>query len=374
MSRATRVAAAALLPLLLGACAQYLPWTTQPGPADIDRMVADDDYGEALAALQRIPADAPDAALLRAKRLQVRARAARYAAARLAAAGEQEQRGNWHRAEEILRDALKHDPGATDLKAMLRELQARRVRRERELERTMLIARGEWLSRVIPAREELRRIASFGLLDRLRLARLDWERRDVAKELLSAGSQALRDGQFEDARRCLTLSRKLEDTPPVQAALARLAARRDQELREEERARQRSREAELRRRETRLHDKVQEAIAEGDWHRAQVDLKRLMKLAPGNRELVTLKEALDEAVAARIRQLLDQGNGLYRRGHIRQAKDAWEAVLALDPNQPQAQANVKRAQRVLDKLRELKEQAPAKPPVPKPAGPTKPAP
>ncbi len=368
MNRRSGTFAPVLLALLLGACAQFAPWTSgRPTPAGIDRLVADNRYGDALATLRDIPADAPDAAALRAKRLQVRAQAARYAARRLAAAGREEQAGNWHHAEEILRDTLDHDPGAKGVQAMLRNLHARRVRRVQELERRILVARAEWLSRVVPARNELKRIASFGLLDRLRLAELDHERRKVAKELLAAGTGEMRIGELDDAQHCLTLSQALHDTPPVRTALEQLARRRQEQQRLEELAKQRSREQDLRRRKARLHDQIQEAIAEGKWHKAQTDLRRLMKLDPGNRELAGLKKALDEAVAVRIRQLLDKGNALYRKGLIREAKTAWEAVLALDPKQQQAQANVKRARRVLNKLRELKQQAPKTPPVPTPA-------
>jgi tetratricopeptide (TPR) repeat protein len=179
----------------------------------------------------------------------------------------------------------------------------------------------------------------------------------------------MRIGELDDAQHCLALSQALHDTPPVRTALEQLARRRQEQQRLEELAKQRSREQDLRRRKARLHDQIQEAIAEGKWHKAQADLRRLMKLDPGNHGLTGLKKALDEAVAVRIRQLLDKGNALYRKGRIQEAKTAWEAVLALDPKQQQAQANVKRAERVLNKLRELKQQAPktAPPPTREPA-------
>ena len=365
MSRRSAALAPALLTLLLAACAQFAPWTSgQPSPKGIDRLVAGNHYGDALAALRDIPADAPDAAALRAKRLQVRAQAARYVARRLAAAGKAEQAGNWHHAEEILRDTLDHDPGAKEVQTTLRNLHARRVRRVQELERRMLVARGEWLSRVMPARKELKRITSFGLLDRLRLAELDYERRKVAGELLTAGTSAMHIGELDDAQHCLALSRTLNDTPPVRTALERLTRRRQEQQRLEELAQQRNREQDLRRRKARLHDRVQKAIADSEWRKAQASLQKLMKLDPDNRELTSLKKALDEAVAVRIQQLIDKGNALYRQGHIQEAKTAWEAVLALDPEQQQAQANVERARRVLHKLRELKQQAPKTPPAP----------
>ncbi|GBE10577.1 tetratricopeptide repeat protein [bacterium BMS3Bbin12] len=365
MNRRNGALAPVLLALLLAACAQVAPWTSgRPAHEGIERLIADDRYGDALAALRNIPPDAPDAAELRAKRLQVRAQAARYAARRLAAAGKAEQAGNWHQAEKILRDTLDHDPGAKDVRTTLHNLHARRVHRVREIEHRMLIARGEWLSREIPARKELKRITSFGLLDRLRLAELDYERRKVAEKLLAAGTDAMRTGELDDARQCLTLSQTLNDAPPVRTALERLARLRQEQQRLEEVAQQRNREQDLRRRKARLHDQVQEAIADGEWRKAQASLRKLMKLDPDNRELTSLKKALDEAVAVRIRQLLDKGNALYRQGRIREAKTAWEAVLALDPEQQQAQANVKRARRVLNKLRELKRQAPKTPPAP----------
>ncbi|HQU15554.1 MAG: hypothetical protein B7Z66_00720 [Chromatiales bacterium 21-64-14] len=355
-----------LILVLLAGCAQFGTLTAQrPTPQHIAHLLAHQQYGQALAALQNIPAGTPDAATLRVMRLQAQAQAERYEQQQLEAAHREERAGNWRHAEKTLRDALGRYPGAP-LRSALDTLHERRVRRIQEIDRDLLVAWGQWLNTALPAREELKRIAPFSLLDQLRIKQLEFERQNAAEGLTACGRDALRADHLSEASRCLTLAQQLQDTPAVRQALGQLAEKSADRARQEALEKQRSLEEALRRRQADLRNLVQDAIANGEWQQARVSLTKLMALDKGNQELARLKRALDEAVAVRIQQLLDQGNMLYREGKIQKAKDVWDAVLALDPEQQQARANVQRAQRVLNKLRELQEQS-AKPAPPTPS-------
>ena len=93
----------------------------------------------------------------------------------------------------------------------------------------------------------------------------------------------------------------------------------------------------------------------GQLQKAQQIVPQLVKIDPNNPEVQKLQQQLSETVSAKVDTMLKRGSQLYRIEKVAEAKKVWEEVLELDPSNKQAQAGVKRAERVLERLRLLEE-------------------
>ncbi|GAK57765.1 flp pilus assembly protein TadD [Candidatus Vecturithrix granuli] len=90
-------------------------------------------------------------------------------------------------------------------------------------------------------------------------------------------------------------------------------------------------------------DQVNKAIA---------SFEKAKKNDPKNAEAA---QYLKKAMARReelIQQHLKQGTEYFRREQLQEAMREWNAILALDPNHPQALNNKERTQKMLDALQE----------------------
>lgn len=168
--------------------------------------------------------------------------------------------------------------------------------------------------------------------------------------------------QARQARERLdALAGPIRESSRWHAAMARLRdarSRRDRLVRlkiQKAREESRRRETERRRQEARrLHEQAQEAMRQGDLRRARRTLARLEEVDSGHEELAALRHAVEEAISAKVQELLGRGNALYRDGAFAEAKAVWEAALELDPGDEKVKPHVERAERVLGRLRELK--------------------
>lgn len=336
--------------LLLAACATYpknIPLTEQ----QIDAWLAEQNYGRALAELERIPVDNPQYPQLLVKRDQVRDRARDYEAAVLALARDLVEEQELGAALLELRLALTNYPQSKQLAQEQELLLSRSQLAQREINDQLLVAKVQRLFEELSLQRRLARLDPDYPVSRITDLRtqLDYS----TGELLECGQHAMRDGKLELAGLCLTLAKRIQDTQLTRTALASLE---QQQTRQKKATRSRvlrSQDINRRQQVEQLLVRSNEALARDDLRDARQSLKELLTIAPDNAEALTLRAAVDAALDARLEELLRQGNQLYRSGNIEQAKRAWEEGLLIDPEHAQLRTNVQRAERVLQNLEEL---------------------
>ncbi|MFQ5656600.1 MAG: hypothetical protein ACE5G5_03600 [Candidatus Methylomirabilales bacterium] len=335
-------------------CASMFP-RGQVTVQSVDELVAAEEYGIALEMLQEVPKTHPEYRALRNKIRQVQARAATYERTTLNRARRKMEEGDWSGALREVDNALDKFPSSVALKKGRKELLRKQAERIRALQTQMLIAEGKWLAEEGPLREELARVAPDDLGARWRLWSTRKEREKTARKLYELGKDAMSGGSIELAKECLALAERLDPPPAIKEEVVQL---RWEIARREERARlekQRARAEERRQEFKRLTRLAKQAMERGEFQTARGILSELIERDPGNAEVRELYEQLNKTVSAKVGPMLERGTILYREGKIEEAKKIWIAVLELDPSHVEAQARVERANRVLEKLRRLKE-------------------
>ena len=381
----------------------------QVTPQQIDQLVAQEEYGEALDLFNLVPITHPQYALFQKKLADVKKRAAAYEKTVLKNMRAKIKKGNWSGALDEVDTAIDKLPSSIALKQGREELLRKRAQRIDQLETEILITKGKWLAQDAPLHEQLSHVESQDVFDKWRTSRKKSEVEETAAELYECSERAMKDNNLEQARTCLTLAETLDASEKMKAAAKERRqeiAKREKQARKEKhkgdferlatQAKQAMNKGQLRRsrrivsqlakidpdnpevqklqqrlnslknkkrvrKEKRQQDyerlakQAQEAMDKGELRKAQQIVPELVKIDPDNPEVQKLQQQLSETVSAKVDTMLKRGSQLYRKEKIAEAKKVWEEVLELDPSNKQAQAGVKRAERVLERLRLLEE-------------------
>lgn len=317
-------------------------------------------YGHALDTLSSVDPTDPQYQQAAEKRKEVEALAARYEQEVRRKTRADLDKGKWAQALDSYDEALNRLPKSAVIKDGLAQLHQEQEEELDRLELERLIAQGEWLKETLPTYQQIARVDPRNRNASQRLEKKRSEAEEVASELALYGNKALANDNLEIADRTLGLAAALSDAPAIGESLKKLRQQQSQvnakARAEQEKRRQRSEAA--RQSKNRLINeqlkKYRTAFVQKDFISARKHLKALQKADPGNPKWKELTTVLEQATKEEVERLFDNGVSAYSRGHFEQAATLWRKVLTINPEHKQAQENLERAERVLDKLNELK--------------------
>ena len=81
----------------------------------------------------------------------------------------------------------------------------------------------------------------------------------------------------------------------------------------------------------------------------------MLKQRPGDKALLDEQQRLADSLVIEVARATALGEAYYSEGNIEYALTAWQAALPLAPSDAQLLANIERAQRILDKVKTLRE-------------------
>lgn len=261
-----------------------------------------------------------------------------------------EQKQQWREADQIYARALKYVPDSEILQAARKQMEERREAREQTLRAELSINQGEQLLKDERSYEQIAQLKPSSLLTRLEISAYERKRRKVSDQLLTQGKLAIERRDYSLARRCLAIAQRLEPTDEVGDALQLADARLNKTGRVIP--------LPSRMRESSLHARIeqyQQTLEKGDLSLARRQLTQLQQQFPDNADLQTLDAQLRILIEAKVVAASQHAKVLYSEGNVQQALALWQEILPLDPDNPDLQLNISRAQRVLENLRALRE-------------------
>ncbi len=328
-------------------------------PKQVDRWVAEEEYGKALRALERVSPDHPLYPRLQAQRKEVLRLVDKYERVLIDKGRMLIRNQEWQRAHELYQDGMEKLPDSERIARARADFLARRAERVEELRTEALVNKGDWLSRQLPLQREILRTMPDDRQAKKDLKRANRELEPTSAGLYVCGQRALDSGNNKLAVRCLALAAQLTPTTSVKDALARAEKEHKKtkaRTRRAKRKRQRQSEADMVRR---LLDEYEEAYEADDLIQARGILSELKLADPKSVRVEQLEMELESAIGERVTRGMEESRRLYSQGKIQQALDNWRELSKLDPENEDIKTHIARAERVLAKLRELSEKQPA---------------
>ncbi len=340
--------------LQLGACA-IIPALEGDLDAQVTRYLANDEYGKALDVLTYVREDHPAYANLSSRRAEVERRARTFEQAQIRRAADFTARGQWAEAFETYRTAINKMPHSVPLRMELQSFRRTQARRIEELKIDRLVARARWLERAVTLQKSIVQVDPDDWVERYELDRYMTEAVELAGELTRIGTAALEKEELGIAARTLPIAARLNPSPSSQSAQDRLSLAEADQAQQQRRSQMQAIQR-LRQRETaRTLAEYRKAQEAGDLRLARQHMMRLIEIDSDNSEVKAERSRFEAQLEQVLSTHLEAAISLYGRGRFEEAVAHWRRVLAIDPHHEQAQAGVERAERVIQKLKELRE-------------------
>lgn len=354
------VVGAFLLPLflsLVGCVPEQVLRKDQP--KQVDRWVAEEEYGKALKVIEQVKPDNPLYPGLQSRRKDILRRVDKYERVLIRKGRMLIRKEQWQQAFELYEEGTEKLPDSERIARARADFLARRDERVAALRTKALVNKGVWLSRELPLRREILRTTPDDRQAKKALKRANRELDDTSEGLYLCGQRALVSRDNKLAVRCLALAEKLTPTTSVKDALARAEKEQEKTKAKTRRAKRKKQQQAGADKARKLFDEYEEAYEADDLIQARSILAVLKIVEPESDKVEQLEVELDGAIGERVTRGLEESRKLYSQGKIQQALDNWRALSEIDPENEDIKAHIARAERVLAKLRELSEKQPA---------------
>ncbi len=208
-------------------------------------------------------------------------------------------------------------------------------------------------SKQLPARVDMyRALAQAGYGDSAIYSRLQSEE-DQKKRVISAlrarAKQAEQEGKLSQSLQYLASLSRLDESDAVKADVRRLRSWINAN----------SAQANSQKGSSRFELAYGEALANKNWFEARSILDSALKKSPKNKELLAKDSYLKDVYAKNLADAKALGEQRYTEGDIEKALEVWQGALQYDSNDVDLLTNIQRAQKILNKLQELKSENPA---------------
>jgi tetratricopeptide (TPR) repeat protein len=363
MIRLVRVSLAFLPLLFISGCA-FIHSFDSDLDKQVDAWMAQHEYSKVLDTLQYIRPSNPKYQTLLKKRQQAIAEARRYEQEQISKTLTLIEKGQWHEAELTLNDAIEKLPTSQPLQKTHQELIRQRTQYLNDLYCQMDINRAEWLVKDKPLQQQLVHAIPD---DKKNLQAMEDYRKDtqrVYQHLLVCANAASNINDLELADRCYQLANKIQPSASVKSAIADIQEKLSREQKPIQEQKQKTPPVSQLGRN--LLDKSKKALQAGNLKLA---LSYYDKIPGSDKNQATVKaymEEMNHRIRDNVNQGIELGRKLYSQGQVEQALAVWNKLRELDPDNENLLSHIDRAERVLEKIKQLRKEQHPETPVVKP--------
>ncbi len=351
--------------LLLGGCSTLTKHDGLPSISQIDEWVANKQFGIALSSLERISPNEKMFVIYVNKRKQVKSLAASYEKSILDISERDIVKGNWSGAILSLNTALNNYPTSRLIHDRHNKVLKEHQKRINVLDAKALLARAKLLYSQLPISQKEVANSPINIAAAWDLQSLESELSDMNTRLLTMAGQLIDDNQVNLAEMCIQQARLLTTDKKSLASIELLQDKVNYlnkvklETAANKAYKERSRSYLVKKRNHRdkvklLVKRINSAIKGNKLILAEKYLSRLVKLEPNNKDYPKLQMKHRDKVDQLVYKMTARGDSLYRQEKIADAKAVWEKALRYDKRNKTLQTQIRRANRVLTKLNELR--------------------
>ena len=351
--------------LLLTGCSTLTKHDGLPPITQIDEWLANNQYGLALSSLERISPNEKMFVQYVNKRKEVKRLAKSYEKNILNISQIDIDKGDWSAAILSLNTALNNYPSSRLIHERHNMVIKQQQKRINILDAKALLARAKLLYNKLPISKKDVANSPINFSAQWNLQSLENELSDMNTRLLAMAGQLIDDNEVSLAEMCIQQARLLTNDKKALASIELLQDKVNylNKVKLEQAAKkaynERNRNKLIKRKNHRskvksLVKKINKAMNNNQLILAERYLNRLAKLEPGNRDYHALQLKHGDRVDRLVYKMTAQGDSLYRQEKIAEAKTIWEKALRYDKNNKTLQTQIRRANRVLEKLNELR--------------------
>lgn len=306
------------------------------------------EYTTALDTIELVRKSHPQYEQIQKKKVEIQNAMAHFENARIREISAHIDAKDWHAAETSLNYTLGKLPDSKAVMAKDKEFKNLRAQHLKSLYYQLYINKAEWLVKNKDVQHELYRTIPDDRQSKNALKKHQHETEKVYKQLIECGIEALNIDDLELAEQCYLLADELKPGNITQATI--LDIQKELAKREKRGALVLSAKSRARLEIARQH------MQNGRLKVAQQNYLKISSAERSHALVKAFKQELDVRIKENVKSRIETGRKLYSQGEIEQALAVWNKVKQLDPHNEYLNNHIERAQRVLDKVNEIKQQ------------------
>lgn len=339
--------------LLLSGCA-FINSFNSDLDKQVDTWMAQHEYAKVIDTLKYVRPSNPKYNLLQRKRKQAVIDARRYQQSQINLSLAQIEKGQWHKADLTLKNAMDKLPKSPKLDKTYQEFVAQRKQYLRSLYIQIAINTAEWLSKNKDIELQLKHTQPDSSQVQDTLSRFQNETQQVYPKLLRYGKLAESLGDFGLAQQCYELANRLSPSAALKQKLAKIRATLDKQLPPSKPPGKSTPKLSLLGKN--LLEKSRQALQAGNLKLA---LNHYEKIPDDDKQLPVVRQysrEMEHRIRENVHQGIELGRKLYSQGQVEQALAVWNKLRDLDPDNENLLSHIDRAQRVMQKIRQLRKE------------------
>lgn len=256
---------------------------------------------------------------------------------------------DWFEANRRTQFLLDNVPGSEVLQTYLNGYSDQKQRYLDELTRELLVFESEHLPQSLALLEKLYQADAGNSLYRKLLNREQARREQVIEDLYEKIAQLEAEKKYYTSLVLAKALQRLEDSAQLQARIDQF-----RQFVDARNAQRDASDGELSKEQKQLLHNYGVALVAEQWLQARAILDDLLRERPHDGELLGQDTYLKEVFAEEVAEAITEGEQKYSSGNIEEALALWREVVPMAADNVQLQANIERAQRILDKVKALK--------------------
>ncbi len=314
----------------------------------IDQWVKQHEYTKALDTISYVSKSHPQYNKLQKRKVKIEKTAQKFEKIKLREINAHIEAKDWHTAEKSLNYSLGKLPDSEQLQKAHREFIQKRAQHLKSLYYQLYINKAEWLVKNKDVQKELSETMPDERAAKKALQQHKQESEQVYQQLVVCGIEGMNIGDLELAEQCFLLADELKPSKALRSSISDI---------QKELSKVEKRETLVLSKKARgLLTKAKSSMQAGDLKQAS-KLYRKIPMTDKKHALVrAFKQELNSRIKDNVNTRVEMGRKLYSQGEIKQALAVWNDVRELDPNNEYLLSHIERAQKVIDKVEELKSQ------------------
>ncbi|MCW9023409.1 MAG: hypothetical protein OQK73_01890 [Gammaproteobacteria bacterium] len=318
---------------------------TPSSPEHIQSLIEREDYTRALQAIETVPRNHKNYTQLIQKKKTIKQLIQTLEQSTLRKAQKLVAQNQWYKAEQLYEEALKKIPDSAVVKKNQRAFIASRNYYLKDLESELTLYEGQWIKNVEQILNNIARTTPNNAWVTIRQWRFEQKKSSILEDLVSCTQNATSTANYPLARRCLSLVKEIDHDKKFKQTLSAAHKKLDQN--------------EQHLRELRIQQSMDliKQLEQSYDHKKLAQLNQQILLFETsqslNREELEVKQTLQQHLDLGIKQGIEDGRKIYSEGQVTEALAIWEGLYEINPDNKDLETLILRAQRVLDKLRDL---------------------
>lgn len=349
--RSVLVTVLLVLPLLSGCVNSFIASKQDNLLTQIDVWSAKNEYGKAFATLGYVKTSHPQYQKLQRRKKNLLVQAKGYEQHINKQTQQFIETNQWTQALDLLDQAKEKYPLSKSIAKTEKKLLKQQQRLLASINQNILLEQSRGKIKIRSVYQDKLNIDPRNEALKKQILDLNKESKVLSRKLTQLSKEAVNKQQYKTAKTLITQAIALEPSKKRRQTLSRLQSREEKSHKKKKQTQDRTRKVQ----QNTLLEDIEKSYDAGDLLKTKELISQLDKNEQNNIQLIQLKQNLDRSINDRIQQLVSEANKNYTDGQFLQAIELWEQVLIYDPLNTLANKNIQRAEKVIDKLTNLRE-------------------